>query len=165
MDVGAHFGMCLLVPFLPSCLLKIYLELKQATHGGRSLFTQDLVTGPRTAPFTTSNLHLKHQQPTKSAQISTFCWATGGVVWDHVISNSGLNPRPENELQLQQEKSNYMRPIPAEELPAAPLPRGLTCSLLELLPTCCSNFSHLRGELREPGAATGNQRPQAGRHL
>lgn len=33
--------MCLLMPFLPSCLLKIYLELKQAGHGGRTrLFTQ-----------------------------------------------------------------------------------------------------------------------------
>lgn len=41
MDVWVCLGMCLLMPFLPSCLLKIYLELKQAGHGGRErLFTQ-----------------------------------------------------------------------------------------------------------------------------
>lgn len=54
--------MCLLVPFLPSCLLKIYLELKQAARGGRSDYLLgELVTGPRAALFSTSVLHFQQE--------------------------------------------------------------------------------------------------------
>lgn len=52
--------MCLLVPFLPSCLLKIYLELKQATHGGRSLFTGP---GNRTPRCSFHHLQLAFETP------------------------------------------------------------------------------------------------------
>lgn len=117
-------GMCLLLPFLPSCLLKIYLELKQAGHGGRSDYLpRELVTGPCSALFSTSSLHFQSWRPEKSAKISTFCWAEphfpqACLLWTraHKYSSAGLNPRLGNELQLQEKKSNYMKRVPLDEL-------------------------------------------------
>lgn len=72
MDVCVHLGMCLLMPFLPSCPLKIYLELKQAGRVGQErLFPQrggNRTQAPRAAPVvpisTASILHFpEHPKP------------------------------------------------------------------------------------------------------
>lgn len=130
-------GMCLLVPFLPSCLLKIYLELKQAGHGGRSDYLpRELVTGPCSALFSTSSLHFQSWRAEKSAKISTFCWAEphfpqACLLWTraHKYSPAGLNPRLGNELQLQEKKSNYMKCVPLDEPSSRSSSLGLTSSL------------------------------------
>lgn len=118
----------------PSCLLKIYLELKPAAHGGRSdSLLRELVTGPCSALFSASILHFQHRRPKISAKISTFLLgraalptgsgtANEGVhgFCGHVFTNragAGLNPRLGNELQLQEEKSNYIKPVPLDEPP------------------------------------------------
>lgn len=119
--------MCLLVPFLPSCLLKIYLELKPAAHGGRSdCLLRELVTGPCSAPSSPSGLHFQHRRPEKTRQNLHFFWgratpppgrrvAVSPVDTCSNTAGARLNPRLGNELQLQEKRSNYMKSVPLDE--------------------------------------------------
>lgn len=149
--------MCLLMPFLPSCLLKIYLVLKQAGHGGQErLFTHR--GGNRTQAL--ERLLLPSAQPpfcifpehpetpvisifyfTDSSYLSAnLCWCSCThddspihfSATEHVfinIAHTGLNPRPGDERRLQQMRTNYINCLPIDGPSSFPLVLGLTSSL------------------------------------